>query len=84
MFHWIQIPVKEAERQQELGKVTKGSGFKYTDQLTGKTMVEYHVDACKEFMESMNNESEFGGNLSVRRDPNKRPLIVFGAKMSAL
>jgi hypothetical protein len=57
--------MEEVERQQELGKVTKGSGLKYTDQLTDKTMIEYHVDACKEFMERMNNESEFGGNLSV-------------------
>jgi hypothetical protein len=41
-------------------------------------MVEYHVDACKEFMERKNNESEFGGDLSVQRDQSKRPLIVFG------
>ena len=78
MLRWIQIPVEEAERLQALGKVTKGSGFMYTEEHTGKTMVEYHVDTCKEIMEKMNKESEFGGNLSVRFDPEKRPLVVFG------
>jgi hypothetical protein len=65
MFCWIQMPVKEAERLQALGKVTKGSGYEYIDELTGEPMVEYHVNACKEFMERKNNESEFGGDLSV-------------------
>jgi hypothetical protein len=44
IFCRIQIPLEEAERLQELGKVAKGSGFKYTDERTGKEMVEYHVD----------------------------------------
>ncbi|KAI2513547.1 hypothetical protein MHU86_687 [Fragilaria crotonensis] len=61
---------------QALGKVTAGSGFTYTDELTGNTMVEYHVDTCKEFMHQMNKA--FGGNVSVRSNPEKRPLIVFG------
>jgi hypothetical protein len=78
MFRWIQVSFEEAEKLQVLGKVTKGSGYVYTKELTGKTMVEYHVDTCKEFMEKMNKESEFGGNISVRSNPNKKPLIVFG------
>jgi hypothetical protein len=78
MHRWIQIPVEEAERLEALGKVAKGSGFKYTDELTGKNMVEFHVDTCKEFMDKMNKESEFGGNLSVRFDTSKRPLVVLG------
>jgi alpha-amylase/alpha-mannosidase (GH57 family) len=65
MFRWIQVSLEEAEKLQALGKVTKGSGHMYTDERTGNTMVEYHVDTCKEFMEKMNKESEFGGNLSV-------------------
>jgi hypothetical protein len=60
------------------GKVTKGSGFTYTDELTGNTMVEYHVNTCKEFMNQVNKESAFGGNVSVQSNPEKRPLIVFG------
>jgi len=41
-------------------------------------MVEYHVDACKVFSEKMKQETEFGGNLSVRFPHNNKPLIVFG------
>jgi hypothetical protein len=41
-------------------------------------MVEYHVDTCKEFMNQINKERAFGGNVSVRSNPEKRPLIVFG------
>jgi hypothetical protein len=78
MFQLIQILLEEAERLQVLGKVTNGSGYEYIDELTGETMVEYHVDACKAFMERKNNESEFVGDLSGRRDQLKRPLIVFG------
>ena len=78
MFHWIQIPKIEAEQMQALGKLTKGSGYEYMDKLTSEPMVEYHVDTCKEFMERKNNESEFGGDLSVRHDQTRRPLIVFG------
>jgi hypothetical protein len=62
------MPVKEAERLQPFGNVTKGSDYEYIDELTSEPMVEYHVDACKEFMERKNNESEFGGDLSVQRD----------------
>jgi hypothetical protein len=65
MFRWIQIPKIEAEQLQVLGKVASGSGYEYTDELTGERMVEYHVDTCKEFMQRKNNESEFGGDLSV-------------------
>jgi hypothetical protein len=63
------MPVKEAERLQALRKVTKGSSYKeHIDELTCEPMVEYHVNACKEFMERKNNESEFGSDLSVQHD----------------
>ena len=77
MFRRIQVSLDEAETLQAFGKVTSGSGFTYTDELTGNAMVEYHVDTCKEFMIKMNKESAFGGNVSVRSNPEKRPLIVF-------
>jgi hypothetical protein len=44
-------------------------------------MVEYHVDdgVDYEFHKRMTTDAvEFGGNLSVRRDPTSKPLIVFG------
>ncbi|KAI2504135.1 hypothetical protein MHU86_10335 [Fragilaria crotonensis] len=79
MFRWIQVSLEEAEKLQALGKVTKGSGYKYTDELTGKAMVEYHVDTCRGFMDCMNEQTSiFGGNLSVRMNPDERPVISFG------
>jgi hypothetical protein len=41
-------------------------------------MVEYHVNSCTEFQERMNNETKFGGNLSVRMNKEEKPLIMFG------
>jgi hypothetical protein len=41
-------------------------------------MVEYHVDSCAEFQEKTNRETTFGGNLSVRKQENERPLLMFG------
>ncbi|KAI2508963.1 hypothetical protein MHU86_5458 [Fragilaria crotonensis] len=78
MFRWIQVSLEEAEKLQALGEVTKGSGYKYTDELTGKAMVEYHVDTCRGFMDCMNEQTIFGGNLSVRMNPDERPVISFG------
>ena len=58
MFRWIQVSLEEAEKLQALGKVAKGSGYTYMDERTGNTMVEYHVDTCKEFMDKMNKEAK--------------------------
>jgi hypothetical protein len=41
-------------------------------------MVEYHVDCCHLFQDRMNKETKFGGELSVRKDPQEKALIMFG------
>jgi len=41
-------------------------------------MVEFHVDDCHIFEERENNETKFGGNLSVRRKKKEKPLLMFG------
>jgi hypothetical protein len=41
-------------------------------------MVEYHVDACRDFQEKMNKETKFGENLSVRLKKEEKPLKMFG------
>jgi TfoX/Sxy family transcriptional regulator of competence genes len=78
MHRWIQVPLEEAKRLKDEKKVAKNSGYEYTDQLTGQKMVEFHVDTCKTFMQQMNEETRFGGNLSVRMLPCQRPVIVMG------
>ena len=69
MHRWIQVPLKEAKRLKDEKKVAKNSGYEYMDQLTCQKMVEFHVDTCKTFMQQMNEETRFGGNLSVRMLP---------------
>jgi hypothetical protein len=38
-------------------------------------MVEYHVDCCHLFQDRMNQETKFGGELSVCKDPQEKALI---------
>jgi hypothetical protein len=71
-------PLEEAKRLKDEKKVAKNSGYEYTDRLTSQKMVEFHVDTCKTFMQQMNEETRFGGNLSVRMLPCQRPVIVMG------
>jgi hypothetical protein len=69
MYHWIQMPLKEANTLKEEKKVAKKSGYHFRDKLTGIEMVEFHVDTCRAFMETMNKETAFGGNLSIHMLP---------------
>ncbi len=39
-------------------------------------MVEYHVDAYREFQEKMNKETKFGGNQSVRLKKEEKLLVT--------
>jgi hypothetical protein len=78
MYLWIQVPVEEANMLKEEKKAAKQSGYHYMDKLTGNEMVEFHVDTCRTFMDQMNKETTFGGNLSVRMLPCERPVIVMG------
>jgi hypothetical protein len=38
-------------------------------------MVEYHVDSYKEFQERMNEETKFGGKLSMKMNKEEKPFI---------
>jgi hypothetical protein len=78
MYRWIQVTAEESEELQNKGLVTINSGYKYKSR-DGVDMVEYHVDSCSTFEETLNGTTRFGGHLSVRREPgNDRPLLIFG------
>jgi hypothetical protein len=51
---------------------------RYLDPETNLKMVELHVDSHPSFHDKMNATTKFGGNLSVQKPPNNRPLICFG------
>ena len=76
MHRWVQIPLSESISLAESGKIIKNSGYMYTDE-SGTEMVEYHIDTLPEFQIRMDKE-KFGGNLSVRKNVNEKPLIIFG------
>jgi hypothetical protein len=74
--HWIQLNVDESIALENKGLVPKNSGYRYISE-NGDEMVEYHVNACKEFQEKMNKETNFGWKLSVRLQEQERPLLMF-------
>jgi hypothetical protein len=78
MYRWIQLPVTELRELEEKLDITISEGHQYTDAETGVAMVELHVDSHPSFHERMNGTTIFGGNLSVRKPPNTKPLIGFG------
>ena len=76
MHRWIQITKSEAMELAKEYPILTLVGYDYKDN-TGQEMVEYHVDTINLFQERM-KDNRFGGNLSVRKDANVRPLIAFG------
>ena len=79
MHRWIQISVLDAKKYKDEDGLIYEAGYFYTDDSTGTSMVEYHVDSCPKFHELMEN-SQFGGNLSVTftPTPEKPALIMLG------
>jgi hypothetical protein len=54
------------------------------DEDANNTWVEFHIDDHPSFQQRMNGTTEFGGNLSVFKPPNSKPLIGFGQDKSIL
>lgn len=77
-FCWIQKTAEEVEALQEQKKLPEGEiGFPYFDLEKDIAMVELHVDSCEAFLEEM-KDTLFGGNLSIRKPANVRPLMNVG------
>jgi hypothetical protein len=95
MYKWIQIPAKNAEALQKKYPDMM-PGHLYNDSA-GAPMVEYHVDACDDFLPWRCQEaSEFtsipiavvcglcmGGSLSVRFPEGKLPMVHLGQDEAA-
>jgi hypothetical protein len=66
-----------------ISPLLKDIAFENTDEY-GTKMREYHID-CHPKLANYIDESnvQYGGNLSVRRDHGKRPLIIIGPDESA-
>lgn len=78
MHRWIQLEEDDGALQIMYGDtLTEEEGHKYISD-DGITMIEFHVDDHKMLTELANNKYPFGGNLSVRRPADLKPLIAFG------
>jgi hypothetical protein len=71
-FRWMQIT--DAEREEK--GLKKEHGFAH-QHLDGSTWYEYHVDDHPDWMTPLQH-LPFGGNLSVRKPPDVKPLIILG------
>jgi hypothetical protein len=78
---WIQVTKETVETWLAEKKMsdddTRGYHYTSTDNVE---MVEYHVDDCDllfDLAEDM-GFGAFGGNLSVRKPPDAKPLMIFG------
>ena len=60
----------------ERGQICNGQGYKYI--VNELTMVEFHVDDSIIFQDRMEQTTKFGGNLSVRKPVDKKPLFIIG------
>jgi hypothetical protein len=82
---WIQVTKETVERWKLEKRIPNDEsaatrGYTYRDQTSGEDMIEFHVDDF-DFLHSEADEMGFGaagGNLSIRKPPNTKPLMIFG------
>ena len=77
-FRWIQIQEEEVNELISDGiELKKEHAHKF--EKHGLTFFEFHVDDCDYLQSRCNNDdTPFGGHLSVRMPPGTKPLIKFG------
>ena len=78
MHRWIQMKLTEKEKLEEEEGIELAYGHRYKDPISDVAMVEFHVDDHHSFQDNMNSSTPFGGNLSVRRPREKKPVVCFG------
>ena len=77
MHRWTQITEEEAELLNKSNAVDISTGWHYIDSKTSKDMYEFHVDVHETFQSKFENH-EYGGNLSIRKDPESKIILSFG------
>ncbi|KAI2500715.1 hypothetical protein MHU86_13743 [Fragilaria crotonensis] len=86
---WIQVTKETVEKWKSEKKISYDDdarrGYTYQDQQTGEEMVEFHVndfDMLHDVVAEEMGFGTFGGNLSVRKPPEEKPLMLFGQDKS--
>ena len=79
MHRWYQFDLEEALKYENEGLILPGKGYRYKNE-EGLDMVKIHVDEIPDsaLLTKINYECCFGGNLSVRKGKEERPLFSFG------
>jgi hypothetical protein len=84
MHRWIQVPKETVEKWKSENRISgenaTGQGHTYQERTSGIDMVEFHIDDY-DLLHSIAEEMGiglFGGNLSVRKPPSLKPLVIFG------
>jgi hypothetical protein len=79
MHRWYQFMLQEANNYEIEGLLIPGRGYRYKNEA-GLEMVELHIDEIPDntLPPRINNLCLYGGNLSMRKMPNERPVILFG------
>ena len=76
-FRWLQLPIVEVEKLEKDDKFfCRTCGYEYKDE-SNNTYFEFHVDAHESFQDKCNH-LPFGGNLSIRKNKDEKPLIFIG------
>ena len=71
-FRWIQLTKKQvSDYKMEIKRA-----HEYLDE-DGTTKYKFHVDDYPSVSDVV-VDNPFGGNLSIRKDPDTKPLIIFG------
>lgn len=73
---WIQLTLDESKELESKGLVPLNCGYNFVDD-DGISHVEYHIDSSPAFDERL-SQLPFGGNLSVRKPIDAKPVIYVG------
>ena len=82
---WIQVTKENVEKWKSEKKISyhdndAGRGYTYQDLQTGEEMVKFHVNNFDMLHDVAEEKGfcTFGGNLSVRKPPEEKPVMMFG------
>ena len=77
-FRWIQLTLQEVEElEKENSTFVRNKAYVYKDESTDVTMYEFHVDDVDNDHRKINS-TPYGGNLSVRKKKEDKPVIMIG------
>ena len=80
-FRWIQLPLHRViELKKKYIEFNRKDAYEYQNKqlIFFEFHVDYHDCLSGEWEELGLSEPEFGGNLSVRKKEDEKPIIIFG------